>query len=180
MSSSTAAYQAKKEKVKAIMKARGKKDNSLPIMIMESDLYDHNPGARMTLLVLALGTRTNPEAWVQEDCPRTAEEMLGWCDMSQWRLSLRVGKSRSQVHRDIMMFEKDGVVKIDRWTDDNNANHDMYQINEDVIREHQRPAQKPDVVRQSRYKVKRGANRRANQKASAPMCPHHRAWSPIC
>jgi hypothetical protein len=146
----------KQQKAKLI-KQFGKK--SLPIRIMESDLFDWNPSKRLTLLVIALGTRSNDEAWVQEDCPWSAEDMVGWCDMSQWRISLRVGKSESQVHRDIIDFEKQGIIKVERWVDSNHANHDRYQINEAVIDEHQRPEQKPTVERPSRYKVKRHGNK---------------------
>jgi len=143
----------KKALVAKVKKARDKKDMSLPIQIMESDLYDYNPGARMLLLVLALGTRTDPEAYAPDDCPYK-DDMVGWCDMSQWRLALRVGKSESQVYRDIQMFRKDGVVQARGWTDYNKADHLMYRIVEDVVREHQRPAQKPDVERKPRYEKK--------------------------
>ena len=121
---------------------------------MESDLYDWNPGARMLLLVLALGTRTSLEAHFPEDCPFTKEECIGWCDQAQWRLMLRVGKSECQIHKDILMFEKGGVIEIRRWRDSNKCNHDMYKINVDVVNQHQRPKQKPDVERPPRYKTK--------------------------
>lgn len=142
-----------KEQLAKLKKKFGKK--SLPIRVQESSLYDWNPGARMTLLVIALGQRVNEDAWVQEDCPWTAEEMLGWCDMAQWRIALRAGKSESQVHRDIMQFEKDGVLRVERWVDSNHANHDRYQIVEAVVDENQRPEQKPTVERPNRYKKAR-------------------------
>jgi hypothetical protein len=142
-------------KALAIKKALAQKEGSLPIQIMESDLYDHNPGARMVLMVIALGTRTNPEAHVPEDSPYTPEQYLGWCDQAQWRIGLRAGKSESQVHKDIMMFERDGVIRVRRWQDSNNTDHDMYQINKDVVRDHKRTAQRADVERPSRYKQAR-------------------------
>ncbi len=130
---------------------------------MESDLYDWNPSARMTLLVLALGTRREKEdysdTFVQEDCPATAEELVGWCDMAQWRIALRVGKSDDQVGRDIKMFEQDGVITVRRWDDSNGAHHDMYMVNIAVVMEHERPAQKKNVKRPSRYKKPRKANK---------------------
>lgn len=146
-------------KTKEELKALRKKKKTLPRLVLESELYDWNPGARMTLLVVALGTRSNPEAWIQEDCPLTAEEAIGWCDMSQWRIALRVGKSESQVHRDIMVFVEDGVITLKQWADDNNVLHDMYQINIPVLLEKQRPEQKKDVVRPSRYSEKRKPNK---------------------
>lgn len=145
--------ETKQEKLARLKKSVAKKENSLVIQIMESDLYDYNPGARMLLLVLALGTRTNEDAYVPEDSPYK-DDMLGWCDMSQWKLALRVGKSESQIQRDIKMFRKDGVVLGRGWTDSNEADHLMYKIMVDVVKKHQRPAQKKNVERPGRYKTK--------------------------
>lgn len=146
----------KKEKFKKLKKKFGKK--SLPIRIMESDLYDWAPGVMMTLMVIALGQRSNPEAWIQEDCPLTAEEAIGWCDQAQWRIALRAKKSESQVQEDITRFEEDGVIEVMRWTDSNNVDHAMYRIIEAMVDSHQRPEQKRAVQRPSRYKTKRGKN----------------------
>jgi hypothetical protein len=166
---SNAAYAAaKQEKVAALKKALAKKEKSLPILIQESQLYDWDSTARMTLLVLALGTRSNPEAWIQEDCPWTSEEMVGWCDMAQWRIALRVGKSENRIQKVLGMLEKDGVIVIERWTDSNMADHDRYQIVEHVVRENQRPEQRRGVERPDRYKVKRGANRGSFSHANQP------------
>ena len=143
----------KKEKFKKLKNKFGKK--SLPIRIMESSLYDWSPGTRLTLLIIALGQRTNDEAWVPEDSPWTAGQMLGWCDQAQWRIALRGGKSESQVHRDIIRFEKDGVLEVERWRDSNNVNHDRYRIVEAVVDGNQRPEQKPTVGRPNRYKEPR-------------------------
>src|SRR5271156_2857357 len=142
-----------KEQLKRLKKQYAKK--SLPIRIMESSLYDWSPGTRLILLIIALGQRTNDEAWVPEDSPWTAEQMLGWCDQAQWRIALRAGKSESQVHRDIIQFEKDGVLEVERWRDSNNVNHDRYRIVEAVVDENQRPEQKPTVERPNRYKKPR-------------------------
>ena len=78
--------ESQQEKAARLKAALKKKQKSLPILVMESDLYDWNPGARMLLLVLALGTRTSLEAHFPEDCPFTKEECIGWCDQAQWRL----------------------------------------------------------------------------------------------
>jgi hypothetical protein len=145
--------ETREEQLARLKKAAQKKIMSLPIQIMESDLFDHNPGVQMTLMVIALGTRSNPEAWIQDDCPKTAEEMMGWCDLAQWRIALRAKKSESKVNRDILKFEEMGILEIERWDDDNNGHHAMYRISRDVIKEHQRP-QKKDTPRAPRYKVK--------------------------
>jgi hypothetical protein len=146
------------EKVRAIRKALAKKERSLSIKVQESDLYDWDSTARMTLLVIALGQRVNAEAWVQEDCPWSSVEMVGWCDMAQWRIALRVGKSENRIQKVIAKLEKDGVLLIERWRDSNNAEHDRYQIVEAVVDGHQRPEQRRGVERPDRYRVKRGAN----------------------
>jgi hypothetical protein len=153
-----------------------KKPSSLPILVQESDLYDWNPSARFLLLILVLGTRrsaTNEDGtpkWVQEDCPYTAEEMVGWCDMAQWRLALRVGKSESQIQRDIQRFAADEVITIRYWTDSNNVKHNMYQVNAPVVMKHQRPEQTADVERPKRYKTS-NPNRGHFSKANQPTKP---------
>jgi hypothetical protein len=146
-------------KLLGIKKALGKGENSMPIQIVQSEIADWNPTGRMFLLVLALGTRTNPEAYLPEDCPYTKAECLGWCDMSQWRLALRVGCSESQINRMVARFEKEGVIRVRHWTDDNNTQHCMYQLIDEMVKFKQRPSQKPDTKRPSRYSVKRGANK---------------------
>lgn len=145
--------ETKQEKLARLKKSVAKKENSLVIQIMESDLYDRNPGARFLLVAIAYSQRTNENAYVPPDCPYK-DDMLGWCDLSQWKLALRVGKSDSQVFRDIKRFRADGVVQARGWTDDNGTDHLMYRIVPEVVREHQRPAQKKTVERPSRYKSK--------------------------
>lgn len=142
-----------KEEKEEIIAAKKKKKMSLPILVMESDLYDWNPGARFLLLVIALGRRTNPDAKIPAACPMTAIEALGWCDMAEWRLALRVGKSESQIQRDITMFEENGVINVKRWRDAKGKMHNMYWVDEAVIVEHKRPSQTSDVKRPSRYKT---------------------------
>jgi hypothetical protein len=162
--------ETKQEKLARLKKSLAKKENSLPIQIMESDLYDFNPGARMLLIVLALGTRTNPDAYIPEDMPDAYREdkCLGFCDMSQWKLALRVGKSESQIQRDIQMFRKDGVVLARGWTDSNEAEHLMYKIVDAVVKEHKRPSQTADVKRPGRYKSK-NPNRGHFSKQNQPV-----------
>ena len=85
--------------------------------------------------------------------------MLGWCDMSQWKLALR-GKSESQVHKDIKMFRKDGVVQGRAWTDEDwNPPLDVQDHAGDDCRKHKRPSQKKGVVHPPRYKSKKAPSR---------------------
>ena len=143
------------EAKKKLVEAQKKKRRSLPILIMESDLFEWQSGVQMTLMVIALGQRTNPDARVPEDMPDTYKnDILGWCDFSQHRIALRAKKSESQVHKDIMMFEQQGIIKVRRWMDSNNTPHDMYQVNIDVIKSRQRPSQKRGVERPPCYREK--------------------------
>jgi len=132
-----------------------KKPDSLMKMLMESDLCDYKPGRFAALLVLAHGLRVEKEdysnTWIQEECPYTVEEMVGWCDFAQWHLALRAKKSESQIQKDIKQFKKDGVIEIRHWEDSNGAGHNAYKFNVDVVKDHKRPAQKPDVERPGRY-----------------------------
>src|SRR5271168_1526713 len=98
------------EKLKELKRKHGKK--SLQIRLQDSDLYDYNPAASMLLMVICLGQRKNGDAWIQKDCPRSAEEMLGWCDMAQWRLALRSKMSESQVHRTSRSLKKMASLKL--------------------------------------------------------------------
>ena len=163
--------ETQQEKLARLKKSVAKKKNSLVIQIMESDWYDFNPGARFLLVAIAYSQRTNEDAYVPPDCPYK-DDMLGWCDMSQWKLALRVGKSESQTFKDIKRFRKDGVLQARGWTDDNGIDHLMYRIVPEVIAEHQRPEQKRTVSRPPRYKSKnpkRGWFTAKNQPAKKVM-----------
>ena len=144
---------------------------SLPIRIQECELFDFDPTARMTLLVIALAQRKEKEdysdTWIQWDCPWTAEEMVGWCDFSQWRLSQRVGTTEKNLQRVIeKLAAKDvGAVIVETWEDSNKAHHNRYKIVEDVIDANQRPEHE-GCKRPARYKKKassRGRFTSANQ-----------------
>jgi hypothetical protein len=152
--------ESSKEQAARLRKQRAKKESSLSIKIMESNLYDWNPTARFLLLVIAQTQVTNEDAYFPEDCPdEYKNDRLGWCWMSQWRLALRVGISEPQVRRWIKRFEDDDVIQVRVWKDDNKADHNLSRVNESVVEAHQRPSQTKDVERSSRYKKKRGANR---------------------
>lgn len=149
-----------RQKAKRIAKERGIVKHSLPIRVQECELFDFDPTARMTLLVIALGQRSEKEdysdTWVQEDCPWTAEEMVGWCDFSQWRIAQRVGGTEDNIGRVIRKLEKQkpNVLIVETWIDSNNARHNRYKIVEDVIDANQRPSHRKDTVRPPRYKKK--------------------------
>jgi hypothetical protein len=160
-----------KEKAARLKKAHAKKNGSLPIQLMESDLYDWNPGARYLLMIIALGLRTNENAYIPDDMPDEykADKCLGWCDMSQGRLAVRCGKSESQVQKDIAMFRKDGVVQARCWIDSNKAQHLMYRIVGDVVKDHKRPSQDAnDPLRPRRYKTP-NSNRGHFSKQNQPV-----------
>jgi len=163
---------ASKEAREKAARIRKKHAKSLPILIMESDLWDWNPTKRMLLLVIALGTRKAKEdysdTFIQEDCPKTVEEMVGFCDMAQWRLAARVGITEGYTSELLNEFEAEGVLHIDRWDDNNGTHHNMYQIIEAVVREHQRPEQKRGMKRPSRYKMERKGNKGSFSCANQP------------
>jgi len=180
MNESTAAATAPKqetawEKAKRFKKQLAKKTMSVPIKIMESDLYDWNPTARSVLICIAYSQRTNEDAYFPEDCPYEKDDMLGWCDMSQWRIALRVGISQSQVSKYINRFEEDQVLDVRRWEDSNKAKHDMYRIVESTVDAHQRPEQSETVERPPRsnrdYKAyeNRGAFKKGKDDRRANM-----------
>lgn len=156
----------------AQLKRLRKKEKSLLLLIQESDLWDWNPTKRLLLLVIALGIRKEKEdysaTWIQPDCPLTAEEAVGWCDMSQWRLAGRVGITEDYTSELLNEFEAEGVLQIQRWVDSNGTKHNMYRIVEAVVREHQRPEQKRGMQRPPRYKVKRKANGTSFSHANQP------------
>lgn len=163
---------ANKEAQEKVARIRKKHAKSVPMLIQESDLWDWNPTKRLLLLVIALGTRKEKEdysdTFIQKDCPLTAEEAVGWCDMAQWRLALRVGITEDYVSELINEFEKvDQVLRVKRWEDDNGTKHNMYQVIADVVREHQRE-QKKGVERAPYYKVKRGTNKGSFSSANQP------------
>ena len=147
----------RKARLDALNQAARKKRKSVPILIMESDLYDKKPAMQMTLMVIALAARSSDpdkKHVVPEDMPQEyKDDIAGWCDMAQWRIALRAKKSRSQVQRDLETMHNDGVIEVRTWEDSNNARHNMYKVNVEVLRERQRK-QTPNVERPSRYKDK--------------------------
>ena len=164
--------ETKQEKLARLKAAAKKKSKSLPILIMESDLWDWNTTKRMLLLVIALGARKEKEdysgTFIQPDCPLTAEEAVGYCDMAEWRLAGRVGCTEDYISQLVNEFEQEGVLHIERWEDSNGTHHNMYKINEAVVRERQRPEQKKGMKRPPRYKQKRKTNKGSFSHANQP------------
>ena len=164
--------ETKQGRLARLKKAAGISDKTLPMLVMDSNVCDHNPTARMLLLCLALGARSKADGWTPEDMPDSIkEDIVGWCDRSQWKLMLRVGCSESSVQKMVLAFEKLGAIKIRRWEDDNGAEHDLYKINREYFEAHQRPdfKRKVDVVRPPRYvEGSRKANKGSFSKTNQP------------
>src|SRR5271167_4180001 len=98
-----------KEKIKAIMKPAGKEEKSLARKVAESSLYDGSATARFLLTQLVVLAMDKDDKY-PEDAPDSFQaDKEGWCWMSQFRLSLRVGVSESQIHRLLKEFKEDGV-----------------------------------------------------------------------
>jgi hypothetical protein len=77
-----------------------KNQKSVSVKVQEMEYADWNPTARMTLLVIALGQRINEDAYVPEECPlQMPDDILGWCDLAEWRIALRVGKCDARYRR---------------------------------------------------------------------------------
>jgi hypothetical protein len=146
-----------------------KEDKHILIAVQEIEKYDWHPAARLLLLILVMGTRNKADAWIQPDCRWTAEECVGWCDMSQWRLAQRTGLTERQVQRILDMFKADGAIERRHWRDSNGALHTQYRVNEEYIRLHERPSHKFNTPRPPRYKEgSRKANGTSFTRANQP------------
>lgn len=161
-----------KEKAKRLKKELGMDDErelSLQIRVLESELFDWDTTARMTLLVIAMGQRTNEKAWLPDDLPDDMRETaMGWCYFSQHRIALRVGKTEDHIQRVIAKLEDRGAIRIETWRDSNNCPHDRYKVVEAMIDNTQRPSQKRGVTRPGRYKKERGANKGSFSRTNQP------------
>jgi hypothetical protein len=156
----TAAYTREKAaRIKEIKKQGGinAKPKSLSIRVQEMEKYDWNPSMRFLLLILVLGTRREKEdysdTWMPEGCPWTAEEMVGWCDMAQWRLAQRVGLTKDHINKMLAQLEEDGFILKEIWQDElTKAYHCRYQVVEAVVDANQRPENTEKAPRGKRYK----------------------------
>jgi hypothetical protein len=141
---------------------------SVPVKVQEMEYADWNPTARMTLLVIALGQRSNEESYVREECPLQMPEILGWCDFAEWRIALRVGATVDGIQKIIIRLEEDGYLEIKRWTDSNNTLHNLYRVIESKLDEVQRKEQTAKAARPPRYKKSRkGMKRNAGMFSTA-------------
>jgi hypothetical protein len=147
MSNAAAYAAAKAERIKALKKAAGIEDRSLARKIAESSLYDWNATARFLLTQLAVLAMDKDDNYPDDAPDDFKADKEGWCWMSQFKLSLRVGKSESQIHRLLKQFKKDGVILVRAWLDDHNTPHDEYKVVESVVDAFQRPSQNRGVER---------------------------------
>jgi hypothetical protein len=168
-----------KEKLKALMKTRkeaGEEEKSLARKIVESELYDWNSTARFLLNQLAVMAMPDENANYPDDAPAAYKaDKTGWCWLSQFRLSLRVGKSESQIHRLLKQFKKDGVILTREWFDDHMTPHEEYKVVESVVDAFQRPSQNRGVERPKNSKrdykgyENKGAFKKGEDKRRANM-----------
>ena len=152
---------------------RAKRPKSLTIKVQEMEKYDWNPSMRFLLLILVLGTRREKEdysdTWVPENSPWTAEEMVGWCDMAQWRLAQRVGLTEGRINQMLAQLEEDGFIEKEEWTDpDLGTYHCRYRVLEVTVdfhqrKEHHAKAKRGPRVKEGSRKANRGSFSTANQ-----------------
>jgi hypothetical protein len=153
MSSKAAYAKAKELMAQTPEMFKSQEPHSLARKITDSDLYDWNATARFLLTQIAVLAMPNEDASYPDDAPdRCKNDKTGWCWMSQKRLALKIGKSLSTVEKLIAQFRKDGVINYRDWRDDNKTLHAEYRIVEEVLDAHQRPSQRYDDERPSRYK----------------------------
>jgi hypothetical protein len=135
-------------------KHKTKKEKSLTIKIQEMEKYDWNPSMRLLLFVIHLGTRRAKDNYDDTWAPTgwTAEEMVGWCDMAQWRLAQRVGLTEDRINEMLQQLEDDGFIDKEGWTDpDTNMLHCRYRIIVETVDANQRPSHTPKTKRGDRY-----------------------------
>lgn len=141
---------------------RGKRPKSLTIKVQEIEKYDWNPSMRLLLLILVLGTRKAKDDYADTWAPSgwSAEEMVGWCDMAQWRLAQRAGLTEDHINKMLKQLEEDGFIHIEGWTDpDTGKLHCRYQVVEVTVDAKQRPSHTPKTKRGDRYSEPRTANK---------------------
>ncbi|HWY57920.1 MAG TPA: hypothetical protein VNZ03_25885 [Terriglobales bacterium] len=149
MSSSATA----KEQLKEVMKAKAAtvEEKGLHRLIVESSLYDGLPTARFLLCEIAV-MRMDEDSNYPDDAPKSFhDDKVDWCWLSQPKLALRIGASLSTVEKLIARFIKEGTVKPRYWRDDNKTVHAEYKVVPEIFAAHQRPNQRYDQDRTSRY-----------------------------
>ena len=155
----------------AVRKARNREIMSEYIRVQMSDLYDFQP-CRATLTTIAFMQVNDENAYCPEDSPFKGD-YIGWCPASQETLACRVGKHVRQIQRDLERFEKDGVIDVRSWTDNNGYPHKEYHVREDVVTAHQRKEGQPRPKRSKRvYKANKGSF------SKGPDARRHRTCEP--
>jgi hypothetical protein len=135
-------------------KHKTKKPLSLAIRVEEMEAYDGNPAMRFLISIIVRAMRKAKENYDNTWAPTgwTAEEMVGWCDMAQWRLAQRVGLTEDHVGRMLRQAEAEGFIDIERWVDpDTNMIHARYRVIEEMIDAHQRKEHSRHAKRGGRY-----------------------------
>lgn len=150
MSSSATA----KEQLKEVMKAKVAtvEEKGLHRLIVESSLYDMNPTARFLLCEIAV-MRMDEDSSYPHDAPDSFKaDKVDWCWLSQPKLALRIGVSLSTVEKLIARFIKEGTIKPRYWRDEPGKTlHAEYKVVPEIFAAHQRPNQRYDQKRPSRY-----------------------------
>ena len=147
------------------------KPKSLTIKVQEMEKYDWNPSMRFLLLILVLGTRRSKDDYEGTWAPSgwTAEEMVGWCDMSQWRLAHRVGLTEERTSKMLKQLEEDGFIEIEGWRDEETGKlHCRYRVIEEKVdvsqrKEHNRSAKRGPRYKEGTRKANKGSFSAKNQ-----------------
>jgi len=135
-------------------KHKTKRELSLTIKLQEISAYEYNPSMRYLLMIIHLGTRRAKDNYDNTWAPTgwTAEEMVGWCDFSYWKLAGRLGLTEDHTGRMMRQAEEDGWVKIEQWRDpDTGKWHARYRLIPEMVEANQREEWSPNMKRGDRY-----------------------------
>jgi hypothetical protein len=150
--------QAKAGLPERVRKSRNREVFSTYICVGESDLYDWNEMRRAVLKEIAFMQCGKENTKIPPDSPFKGQ-YEGWCYASQRKLANRIGCMEDYIQKCIMVFEKDGVIEVRRWTDPYGYPHSEYHINDAVVDAHHRPE---DYMRHERKRPRRGGNTKPN------------------
>ena len=148
-----------------------KKPKGLLIQIQEMEAYDWNPAMRYLLFIIAFGTRKAKDDYEDTWAPTgwTAKEMVGWCDMAQWRLAQRVGLTEGRINQMLKQLEKKGFIEIEGWTDpDTGKLHCRYRVIPEKVEAEQRKEHSRRAQRGPRTSKPRKGNKGSFSKSNQP------------
>lgn len=131
-----------------------KKTKGLLIQIQEMEAFDGNPTMRYLIFTIEFCKRKPKEDYDNTWAPTgwTAEEMVGWCDMAQWRLAQRVGVTEDHMGRMLRTLEEKGFIEIEGWRDpDDGKLHSRYRVIPEMIAANQRKEHSRRAARNLRY-----------------------------